>query len=144
MTLFERVKKIAKKNGFSLAEVARQANIGEKSIYTWKPSKTYPNGVNPSRDVLDKVADVLSVSTDYLLGKTDDENIESDPKHIDVDDIVNNSAMLTSRDHALSDEDRAAISALVSTYLNSKEGQDRLRKYGGYDNEGNKTEKRSD
>lgn len=140
MTLFERVKKIAKKNGFSLAEVARRANIGEKSIYTWKPSKTYPTGVHPSRDVLDKVANVLNVSTDYLLGKTDVEKTTSEPKHIDVDDIVNSVAPLTQRDHALSDEDQAAIRALVKTYLESKEGQDRLRKYGDYDNDGKKTD----
>jgi len=141
MTLFERVKEISKKNGFSLAEVARRANIGEKSIYTWKPSKTYPTGVSPSREVLERVATVLNVSVEYLLGKTDNDSVENEPKRIDVEDIVNSSAMLTSRDHALSDEDRAAIRSLVETYLKSKEGQDRLRKFGGYGDDGKKTEK---
>ena len=72
MTLFDRVKTIAKQRGYSLAELARHAGIGEKSIYTWKPSKTYPNGIMPTHNSLQAVADVLGVSVDYLLGNTDD------------------------------------------------------------------------
>lgn len=71
MTLFDRVKKISKQRGYSLAELARKADIGEKSIYTWKPSKTYPNGVTPSRKTLESVAKVLGVTVDYLLGKNE-------------------------------------------------------------------------
>ncbi|WP_419155699.1 helix-turn-helix domain-containing protein [Weissella minor] len=72
MTLFDRVKKISKEKGFALSEVARRADIGQKAIYTWKPSKTYPNGIEPKRETLEKVADVLGVSVDYLLGNTDE------------------------------------------------------------------------
>lgn len=71
LTLFDKVKKISNQKGFSLAELARRARIGEKSIYTWKPSKTYPDGVTPSRDILERVAKELNVSVEYLLG-TDD------------------------------------------------------------------------
>jgi transcriptional regulator with XRE-family HTH domain len=71
MTLFERIKKISKDRGFALTEVARRAEIGEKSIYAWKPSKAYPDGITPRRETLEKVADVLHVSVDYLLGNTD-------------------------------------------------------------------------
>lgn len=139
MTLFERVKETAKKRGYSLAELARRAGIGQKSIYTWKPSKTYPNGVTPSREVLEKVSNELNVSADYLLGNEEastKSNSVTHSDHIDVEDIVDNAAMLTSREHALSDEDRAAIKAMLTGYLNSKEGQDRLKKYGGYGDNG--------
>ena len=71
MTLFERVKDIAKSKGFALTELARRAGIGEKSIYTWKPTKQFPDGIEPKRETLEKVADVLGVSVDYLLGNTD-------------------------------------------------------------------------
>lgn len=87
-----------------------------------------------SSSELKQLADIFGVSTDYLLGH----NTASTPKHIDVEDIVDQQAMLTSRNHALSDEDRNAIRALLTTYLNSAEGQDRLRKFGGYDENGNK------
>jgi transcriptional regulator with XRE-family HTH domain len=72
MTLFERVKETAKLKGFALSEVSRRAEIGEKSIYTWKPSKSFPEGIEPKRETLEKVADVLGVSVDYLLGNSDD------------------------------------------------------------------------
>ncbi|WP_203648963.1 helix-turn-helix domain-containing protein [Secundilactobacillus yichangensis] len=91
-----------------------------------------------SSSELKQLADVFGVSTDYLLGH----DTSSTPKHIDVEDIVDQQAMLTSRNHALSDEDRNAIRALLTTYLNSSEGQDRLRKFGGYDDEGNKKDEK--
>lgn len=144
MTLFERVKETAKKRGYSLAELARRAGIGQKSIYTWKPSKTYPKGVTPSREVLEKVSVELGVTVDYLLGNEEKKTSASDEMHIDVEDIVDNAAMLTSRNHALSDEDRAAIKAMLTGYLNSKEGQRRLKKYGGYGEDKNTGENGDD
>lgn len=127
MTLLERVKKIAKERGISLLRLNDEAGLGKNAIYKWKTQ-------TPSTDNLQKVATVLGVTTAYLLGEEDSD----EPKHIDVADIVNSSAMLTNRNHALSEEDQAAIRAMLTAYLNSKNGQDRLRKYGGYDNDGNK------
>ncbi|KID43829.1 Transcriptional regulator, xre family [Levilactobacillus brevis] len=37
--------------------------------------------------------------------------------------------MLTDRDGELTDSDRAALRALISTYLQSTEGRQRLKKY---------------
>ena len=65
MTLFERTKEIAYKRGMSLQEVAKKANLGVNSIYRWKER-------NPTTSNITKVADVLGVSVDYLLGNTDD------------------------------------------------------------------------
>ncbi|MBT1137670.1 helix-turn-helix domain-containing protein [Lactiplantibacillus argentoratensis] len=132
MTTLERIKKLSKQRGWSLQTLAEKAGLGKNSIYRWD-AKT------PSTASLQKVAKVLDVSVADLLGS--ESTVQSDePKHIDVDDIVNSVAPLTQRDHALSDEDQAAIRALVKTYLESKEGQNRLRKYGGYDNDGKKTD----
>ena len=65
MTLFERTKEVASKRGMSLQEVAKKANLGVNSIYRWKER-------NPTTSNITKVADVLNVSVDYLLGNTDD------------------------------------------------------------------------
>ncbi|MCC7667472.1 helix-turn-helix domain-containing protein [Liquorilactobacillus satsumensis] len=67
MTMFERIKKISKMRGYSLSQVNDRAGLKNNVIYSWK-SKV------PSADRLKAVADVLGVSTDYLLGKTDKEN----------------------------------------------------------------------
>jgi len=71
-TLVDNVKNTAETRGYTLAELARRAEIGEKSIYSWKPTSKFPNGVTPRRKTLDKIADVLGVSVDYLLGNTDE------------------------------------------------------------------------
>ena len=67
MTLVSRIKEVAKKQNMSLIDVALKAGIAENSIYGWT-QKT------PKSDTLSKVADVLHVSTDYLLGRTDEMN----------------------------------------------------------------------
>lgn len=138
MTLFERVKEIAKKRGYSLAELSRRAGIGQKSIYTWKPSKTYPNGVTPSREVLEKVSNELNVSVDYLLSGEEQKNETT--KKVNIEELLDGTAMLTDRDGELTDADRAALRALISTYLQSTEGRQRLKKYSNMeldDNGGN-------
>ena len=62
MTTFERIKELAKSQGLTLARLNEKAGLGTNSIYHWK-TKT------PSTDSLQKVAKVLNVSVDYLLGK---------------------------------------------------------------------------
>lgn len=65
MTTFERVKEISKKHNFSsLRTLAEDAGLSQNAIYGWK-TKT------PSSESIQKVADVLGVSVDYLLGNTD-------------------------------------------------------------------------
>lgn len=66
MTLVERIKEVAKtKKGWNLKTTAERAGIGINSIYKWKTQ-------TPQVDKLASVANVLGVSVDYLLGKTED------------------------------------------------------------------------
>lgn len=71
MTTFERVKKLAEKNKISLKELAKKLNMGENAIYSWKVK-------TPGVDKLKAVADYFNVSTDYLLGRTDNPAIDTD------------------------------------------------------------------
>ena len=64
MTPFENIKKIAKQRGMSLAELNDKAGLKTNIIYSWKNK-------NPSAEKLQAVANVLGVTTDYLLGKND-------------------------------------------------------------------------
>ncbi|WP_323058780.1 helix-turn-helix transcriptional regulator [Limosilactobacillus reuteri] len=64
MTVFDRVKKLAEKQGISIVELEEKLDFGRNSLYSWK--KKTPNG-----DRLKKVADYFNVTTDYLLGRTD-------------------------------------------------------------------------
>ena len=75
MTTFERIKIVAKEKGMSLLEVNSEAELGKNVIYGWKTK-------DPNTESLKKVADVLGVSTDYLLGNND----RNDKKRVDLDD----------------------------------------------------------
>lgn len=79
MTLFDRIKTISKERGYSIAEVERKAGISANYMYQWKKR-------NPSPKALASVADVLNVSVDYLLGKTDDNSTSMKLKQVDITD----------------------------------------------------------
>lgn len=64
METVDRIKELAKKRGWSLQKLAEEAGIGINSIYRW-------NSKTPSTQSLNKVAKVLGVSADYLIGETE-------------------------------------------------------------------------
>ncbi|WP_424571912.1 helix-turn-helix domain-containing protein [Weissella soli] len=65
MNLVERIKMIAHKRSMTIKDLSIKAGIGPKTISNWRDR-------NPQTETLQKVADVLGVSVDYLLGNTDD------------------------------------------------------------------------
>ena len=79
MTVFERIKELAKKRGYSLTRLNNEAGLGTNSIYHWRTK-------SPSTASLKKVADVLGVSVDYLLGNTDEmHSNKKDDKTVDLE-----------------------------------------------------------
>lgn len=74
MTMFERVKEVSKKHGFSsLQTLSEAAGLSPNVIYGWKTKK-------PSAASLQAVADQLNVSVDYLLGNTDEMHPSTKPE----------------------------------------------------------------
>lgn len=67
MTAFDRLKILCDKQAISVNDLELRLGIGKNSLYSWK--KSIPTGAN-----LIKVADHFNVSTDYLLGRTDNQN----------------------------------------------------------------------
>ncbi|MQS88247.1 helix-turn-helix domain-containing protein [Companilactobacillus mishanensis] len=81
MAMFDRIKEISKKRGLSLAQLNDKAGFKQNVIYSWKSKK-------PSIDKVNAVANVLHVSVDYLLGKTDDPDINAKSKKVDIKDAM--------------------------------------------------------
>lgn len=82
MTPFERIKELAKKRGYSLTKLNDASGLGTNSIYHWR-TKT------PSTASLKKVADVLGVSVDYLLGNTDEmHSNKKDDMPVDLEEVL--------------------------------------------------------
>ena len=67
----EKIKELAQKRGISLQKVAEDLGYSINYLYTLK-EKT------PKSDRLQEIADYFNVSTDYLLGRTDNPAISSD------------------------------------------------------------------
>lgn len=74
---FDKIKKLADKQGISINVLEEKLGYGTNTLYRLKRS-------NPSSKVLKEIADYFGVSTDYLLGRTDNPRIagasdDSDP-----------------------------------------------------------------
>jgi len=69
---FEKIKSLAKKQGISLNTLEDRVGLGKNYIYSLKNKKT------PSTEHISKIADYFNVSTDYLLGRTDNPTIAKD------------------------------------------------------------------
>ncbi|MBZ5969015.1 helix-turn-helix domain-containing protein [Leuconostoc gasicomitatum] len=110
MTIFERVKEISDLRKISLQALAEKSNMGINSIYGWKTKK-------PSIEKISAVADVLHVSTDYLLGRTDEPNhymteTEKMLSGVDLSEAIDRSIPLTYGGHELDDNDKEIIRRL--------------------------------
>lgn len=71
----EKIKELAKSRGISLAKLEESLGYSTNYFYTLK-TKT------PNSDRLQEIADYFDVSTDYLLGRTDNPNVASGSKGI--------------------------------------------------------------
>ncbi|CRQ99629.1 TPA: helix-turn-helix transcriptional regulator [Streptococcus equi subsp. zooepidemicus] len=70
---FEKIKELAKKQGLSLNDLEEKLGVGKNSLYGLKRNQ-------PSAERLQQIADYFHVSTDYLLGRTNNPNIADDKK----------------------------------------------------------------
>lgn len=68
MTIFERIKFLADKQKKSLNTVEEELGYGKNVLYRLK-------NTSPSTERLQELANYFGVSTDYLLGRTDDPEI---------------------------------------------------------------------
>lgn len=111
MTTFELIKKLAREQGMTLAQLNEKAGLGKNSIYHWS-TKT------PSTDSLSKVADVLHVSVDYLLGNTDDPAPASKTGRPNIVDLKEANVFMYEGDRAdvdgLDPEDWAIMKAIFA------------------------------
>ncbi|CYU97346.1 TPA: helix-turn-helix transcriptional regulator [Streptococcus suis] len=115
-TAFERIKELADKQGLSLNDLENKLSISKNSLYGIKKA-------NPKSDRLQEIADYFNVSTDYLLGRTDNPRIASDEtekfyfegKEVDVEHLASTAMRFNGK--PLSDEDKKAIQNIIEIYL---------------------------
>lgn len=110
---FERIKELAKARGITLGALEEKLGLSRNSIYTIKNKK-------PSAERLQLIADYFGVSTDYLLGRTDNPAIATDGQTPpdDIDNIIANAMMFDGK--PLTEDDKRAIRGIIAGYMSSK------------------------
>lgn len=85
--LNERIKELRLAHGMTQVELARELSVSKQCVSNWEN-----NNIQPSVDMLVKIASFFSVSTDYLLGldnrKTIDVSSLSDTQKAHVNLII--------------------------------------------------------
>lgn len=114
---FERIKELAKSRGITLGALEEKLGLSRNSIYTIKNKK-------PSAERLQLIADYFNVSTDYLLGRTDNPNIAKDDETIagytqdDLRKMASNAKTFDGK--PLTEDDIDAIQNIIEIYLKGR------------------------
>ena len=114
-TTFDRVKELSQKRGISLSKLEETLGLGKNSLYALKRNQ-------PSAERLQEIADYFNVSTDYLLGRTDNPKIASDEvagyTTEDLRKMAKNAKTFDGK--PLTDEDVDAITSIIEIYLKGR------------------------
>ena len=70
--LNEKIKELRLLNGFNQVELAKRLGLTKQTISNWEN-----NNIQPSIEMLEALADLFSVSTDYLLGRENNRELNS-------------------------------------------------------------------
>lgn len=111
---FEIVKNLCEKQGISLNTLEEKLELGKNSLYGLKRNQ-------PSAERLQQIADYFNVSTDYLLGRTDNPNISSDlvttadGRTVDLSNLRERVVLFDGK--PLSDEDVDKIAQIIKLSL---------------------------
>ena len=111
---FDRIKELAQKQGLSINLLEEKRGYSRNTIYNLKNSK-------PSTERISEIADYFNVSTDYLLGRTDNPNIATNgdaSAPLDLRDIAAQSMLFDGK--PLTEEDIDFITAVLEAHLKNK------------------------
>ncbi|MCU5656434.1 helix-turn-helix transcriptional regulator [Bacillus mycoides] len=90
-TLSIRVKTLRKERKWSQRELGEKVDVSESFI-----SKVESGKKQPSREVTAKIAEVLNVTTDYLLGRSEDHELNEEENKIVTEEGKNIMALIES------------------------------------------------
>ncbi|EPU45419.1 TPA: helix-turn-helix transcriptional regulator [Streptococcus agalactiae] len=113
--VYSRIEALAKKRGVSLQKVATDIGLSENYIYNLKSKKT------ANTDPIEKIANYFNVSTDYLLGRTDNPKIAQDGHASVAIDLKKDAEETFFFDgHELNDEDIDLITSILETRIKNR------------------------
>ena len=113
-SLFEKIKELCQNRGISINSLEETLGYSRNTIYSMKNKK-------PNAERLQEIADYFNVSTDYLLGRTDNPAIAGDTITKAEIDLKKDAAESFFYDgHELNDEDLDLISSLLEARMRNR------------------------
>ena len=111
---YEKIKELADKRGISLTKLEEDLGYSRNTLYKLKSQK-------PNAERISEIADYFNVSTDYLLGRTDNPHIAKDgdaSAPLDLRDIAAQSMLFDGK--PLTEDDIDFITAVLEAHLKNK------------------------
>lgn len=111
---YEKIKELADNRGISLMKLEEDLGYSRNTLYKLKSQK-------PNAERISEIADYFNVSTDYLLGRTDNPAIADkeqfffEGKEVNVEELASTAMRFNGK--PLSDEDKKAIQNIIEIYL---------------------------
>lgn len=113
---YEKIKELADKRGISLTKLEEDLGYSRNTLYKLKSQR-------PNAERISEIADYFQVSTDYLLGRTDNPRIVSDEiiggyTSEDLRKMAENAKTFDGK--PLTEEDIDAIQHIIEIYLRGR------------------------
>ena len=107
----ERLKSLRKEQNLTQQKIAEKLNISRGSYAQWEAQRT-----QPSSKSLETLANFFNVSTDYLLGNTDNKN--STKFEDDLEESLNTARAFSGK--PISDHDREVMREILTEMFKDK------------------------
>lgn len=105
MAFAERLKELRKQAHLTQVELAKRLGIGQSSYADWERGKK-----KPTQDNLVKIAQVLNVSVDYLVGNSEEES----------DDLDNIELLFRMNSKGLTDEEKGIFKKELIEFMEER------------------------
>ncbi|ESA51713.1 TPA: helix-turn-helix transcriptional regulator [Streptococcus pyogenes] len=111
---FEKIKELCKQRGITLIQLEETLGYSRNTLYKLKTQK-------PNAERIAEIADYFNVSTDYLLGRTDNPAIAKDGHASVAIDLKKDAEETFFFDgHELNDEDIDLITSILETRIKNR------------------------
>lgn len=102
----DKIRSLRKQHGYSQIELAKLMDVSQPTITSWETGRA-----DPSSSAIKQLANIFSVSTDYLLGmkKTDT------PKQVELSPVTDKNAIFTYEGKRIPEKDLEIIKRILET-----------------------------
>lgn len=125
MSLYENVKQAAKVKGYSINKLEQELGFARSYIGKFKT-------ITPSADKIQRIADFLDVSSEYLMTGKESQKKEVSPltkrDEKEINDILSNTEVLLQQEGLMFDGDPASPEAIESILSAMKIGMEMAKK----------------